>query len=168
MAEFSGFNLLEIREALLSRMKEMRAIYNHSVDNALTLGKAAFTESPVPRDVYLEGTARMLGKPEFKGDIERFRHLITILEEKGRLLEILNACLEGTGVQIVIGSEARIPDFEGISLIAARYRFKGEELGSLGIMGPTRMEYDRFISVVEYIARSLSEAISRTGNESSN
>jgi heat-inducible transcriptional repressor len=168
MDEFRNFNLLEIREALLSRMREMRAIYNRLVDNALTLGRAAFTDSPVPQDVYFEGTSLMLGKPEFLGDIERARQLLSILEEKGRLLEILNACLEGPGVQIVIGSEAQVPDFEGISLIAAHYRFRDQELGSLGIMGPTRMEYDRFISVVEYIARSLSEAISRTGNDSPN
>jgi heat-inducible transcriptional repressor len=168
MAEFGGFTLLEIREVLLSRMREMRAIYSRLVDNALTLAVAAFKENLVPRDVYLEGTSRMLGQPEFKSNIERARQLICILEEKGRLLEILNACLEGTGVQIVIGSEARVPDFEGISLIAARYRFKDQDLGSLGIMGPTRMEYARFISVVDYIARSLSEAISRTGNESPN
>jgi heat-inducible transcriptional repressor len=168
MDEFRSFNLLEIREALLSRMREMRAIYNRLVGNALTLGKAAFTESPVLQDIYLEGTSRMLGKPEFLGDIERARQLISILEEKRRLLEILNACLEGPGVQIVIGSEAQVPDFEGVSLIAAHYRFGDQELGSLGIVGPTRMEYDRFISVVEYIARSLSEAISRMGIESPN
>ena len=96
------------------------------------------------------------------------RQLISILEEKGRLLEILNACLEGPGVKIVIGSEARVPDFEGVSLIAAHYRLGDQELGSLGIVGPTRMEYDRFISVVEYISRSLSEAFSRMGVESPN
>jgi heat-inducible transcriptional repressor len=168
MAEFSNHTLMEMREALLSRMREMRAIYNRLVENALTLGMAAFTGNLAPQDVYLQGTSRMLSKPEFRRNIERASQLISILEEKGRLLEILNACLEGTGVQIVIGSEARVADMEGISLIAARYRYRDQELGSLGIVGPTRMEYDRFISVVDYVAHSLSETISRTRIESAN
>ena len=163
MDEFSDFTLLETREALLSRMKEMRAIYNRLVANALTLGNAAFAEDLAPRDVYLEGTARMLAKPEFRSNIERARQLLSLLEQKGQLVDILNACLEGGGLQIVIGSEARVPDFEGISLITARYRFQGRELGSLGIMGPTRMEYARFIPVVDYMAISLSEAITPGG-----
>jgi heat-inducible transcriptional repressor len=168
MDEFSGYTLVEIREALVSRMKQMRAIYDRLVGNALKLGTAAFTDAPAPRDVYLEGASRMLNKPEFKTDIEKAAQLISILEEKGRLLEILNACLEGTGLQIIIGSEARVPDFEGVSLIAARYRYGNTELGSLGIMGPTRMEYARFISVVDYIAQSFSRAISRADNGSTN
>lgn len=158
-AEFSDYTLLETREALLSRMKEMRAIYNRLVENALTLGKAAFAEDLAPRDVYLEGASRMLNKPEFKTNVEGARQILFLLEQKSQLVDILNACLEGGGLQIVIGSEARVPDFEGISLITARYRFQGRELGSLGIMGPTRMEYAKFIPVVDYMANSLSEAI---------
>lgn len=157
--EFSSLTLLETREALLSRMKEMRAIYNRLVENALTLGKAAFAENLAPRDVYLEGVSRMLTKPEFKSNMERAGQLLFLLEQKNQLVDILNACLEGEGLQIVIGSEARVPDFEGISLITARYCFQGRELGSLGIMGPTRMEYAKFIPVVDYMANSLSEAI---------
>jgi heat-inducible transcriptional repressor len=158
-AEFSNFTLLEAREALLLRMQEMRAIYNRLVANAFTLGKAAFADDLVPRDVYLEGTSRMLAKPEFKTNLERARQLLSLLEQKSQLLDILNAYLEGGGLQIVIGSEARVPGFEGISLITACYRFQGQELGALGIMGPTRMEYAKFIPVVDYMANSLSEAI---------
>ncbi|MFQ5793056.1 MAG: heat-inducible transcriptional repressor HrcA [Acidobacteriota bacterium] len=166
-AEFRGFTLVEAREALLLRMREMRAIYNRLVKNALTLGKAAFGED-MPTDVYLEGTSRMLSKPEFKSDIDRARQLLTILEQKGRLVRILNACLEGDRLQIVIGSETRVPDFKGISLIAARYGMQNRELGALGIMGPSRMEYAKLISVVDYIARSLSEAISQKGSGTAN
>jgi heat-inducible transcriptional repressor len=166
MDEFSDHTLLEIREALLSRLREVRSLYNRVVDNALRLAQATFIEDLAPRDLYLEGTSRMLKKPEFQSNIERARKLLSIFEEKSRLADILNACLEGQELQIIIGSEARVPDLEGLSLIAARYSFGDRELGSLGIMGPTRMEYPKFISVVDYIAHSFSELISRAGSES--
>ena len=166
MDEFSNFTLLEIREALLSRLREVRALYNRVVENALRLGQATFTEVLAPRDVYLEGTSRLLKKPEFKSNIEQARKLLSISEEKSRLADILNACLGGQDLEIIIGSETRVPDLEGLSLIAARYSFGDKEFGSLGIVGPTRMEYAKFVSVVDYIAHSLSDAISRAGNES--
>jgi heat-inducible transcriptional repressor len=160
-AQFRGFTLSEARETLLLRLREERDLYDQVVKSALTLGQAAFAESPSSSDVYLEGTSRMLNKPEFSSNIQRVQQLFTTLEEKNRFLEILNACLEGRGLQIVIGSEARVPDLEGMSLIAASYRFLDRELGSVGIMGPTRMEYAKFISVVDYIASSLSDTISQ-------
>ena len=162
--EFQGFTLVEAREYLLARMREMRERYDRLVANALTLGQAAFAVDITPAEVYLEGTSRMLSKPEFRSDIERAQQLLSMLEEKSRLVEILSACLEGGGLQIVIGSEAHVPDLKGISLIGARYGFGDRDLGSIGIMGPTRMEYAKFISLVDYIARSLSEAISHTAN----
>jgi heat-inducible transcriptional repressor len=109
--------------------------------------------------VHLEGTSRMLGEPEFVRNVDRAQQLFATLEERHRLVSILNACLEGAGLQIVIGSEAQVPDLEGISLIGARYSDGGKELGAIGIMGPTRMEYARHISVVDRIASSLSAAI---------
>jgi heat-inducible transcriptional repressor len=160
-AQFRGFTLSEARETLLLKLREERDLYDQVVKTALTLGRAAFAESPSSSDLYLEGTSRMLNKPEFSSNIQRVQQLFTTLEEKNRFLEILNACLEGHGVQIVIGSEARVPDLEGMSLIAASYRFLDRELGSVGIMGPTRMEYAKFISVVDYIASSLSDTISQ-------
>lgn len=159
--QFRGFTLSEARETLILRLREERDLYHRVVKSALTLGQAAFAENKSSADLYLEGTSRMLNKPEFASNIHRVQQLFTTLEEKNRLLEILNACLEGRGLQIVIGSEARVPDLEGMSLIAASYRFLDRELGSVGIMGPTRMEYDKFISVVDYIAFSLSDTISQ-------
>jgi heat-inducible transcriptional repressor len=165
-AEFRGFTLAEARETLLLRLREERALYDRVVQSALTLGQAAFAENATSSDVYLEGTSRMLNKPEFSSNILRVQQLFATLEEKNRLLDILNACLEGNELQIVIGSEARVPDLEGMSLIAASYRFLDRELGSVGIMGPTRMEYAKFISVVDYIARSLSETITQAAERS--
>ena len=165
--QFNGFTLLEAREVLLLRMKEIEISVNRLVKNALTIAEAAFSEQP-EAEVHLEGTSRMLCEPEFVKNVERAQQLFATLEERHRLVNILNACLEGAGLSIVIGSEAQVPDLEGISLIGARYRDGGKELGAIGIMGPTRMEYARHISVVDSIACSLSAAMTEVGGNGPN
>lgn len=161
--QFKGYTLTEARELLLRRLQEIEAVVNGFVRNALTIADAAFA-GELTSDVHVEGTASMLGEPEFVSNIERAQQLFETLEERHRLVGILSACLEDSDLRIVIGSEARVPDLEGISLIGARYSNGSQNLGSIGIMGPTRMEYARHISVVDYIASSLSAAIARTGN----
>jgi heat-inducible transcriptional repressor len=165
--QFSGFTLLEAREILLLRMDEIELVVNRLVKNALTIAEAALSERP-EAEVHVEGTSRMLGEPEFVRNVERAQQLFATLEERHRLVSILNACLEGSDLQIVIGSEAQVPDLEGISLIGARYRDGGKDLGAIGIMGPTRMEYARHISVVDSIACSLSAAITEVAGSGPN
>jgi heat-inducible transcriptional repressor len=165
--QFRGFTLSKAREMLMLRLKEIEAVVNTLVKNALTIADAAFAEEPTS-DVHVEGTSSVLSEPEFVRNIERAKQLLTTLEERHRLVGILNACLEGSELRIVIGSEAQVPDLEGISLIGARYSNGSQDLGSIGIMGPTRMEYARHISVVDYIASSLSEAIAQAGTGSTN
>jgi heat-inducible transcriptional repressor len=165
--KFKGFTLLEAREVLLLRMKEIELVVNRLVKNALTIAEAAFAERPAA-EVHVEGTSRMLSEPEFVRNVDRAQQLFETLEERHRLVGILNACLEGAGLSIVIGSEAQVPALQGISLIGARYRDGDNELGAIGIMGPTRMEYARHISVVDRIAYSLSAAITEAGGNEPN
>ena len=162
--QFAGYTLAEARELLMLRLKELEAAVNHLVRNALRIADAAFA-AELTSNVHLDGTSSMLREPEFTRNIERAQHLLATLEQRHRLVGILSACLDGAGLSIVIGSEARVPDLEGISLIGARYGNGDQDLGSIGIMGPTRMEYAHHISVVEYIASSLSSAIAGNGRE---
>jgi heat-inducible transcriptional repressor len=165
--QFTGFTMMEAREILLLRMKEIELVVNRLVKNALHIAEAAFSERP-SAEVHLEGTSRMLSEPEFLKNVERAQQLFATLEERHRLVSILSACLEGAGTRIVIGSEAQVPDLEGISLIGARYGDGENELGAIGIMGPTRMEYARHITVVDCIACSLSAAITEVGGNGPN
>ncbi|GMR24701.1 MAG: heat-inducible transcriptional repressor HrcA [Acidobacteriota bacterium] len=165
--QFRGYTLSEAREILMTRLQELEAVVNDLVRNALTIADAAFSEE-LTSEVHVEGTSSVLSEPEFVKNIERAQHLLATLEQRHRLVGILNACLEGPEVRIVIGSEAPVPDLEGISLIGARYNNGSQDLGSIGIMGPTRMEYARHISVVDYIASSLSAAIAQVGQEQTN
>ena len=82
------------------------------------------------------------------------------IEEKSRLLELLDKSIRSDGIQVFIGEEMSIPEMQDMSLIAAPYGPEGQVLGVLGVIGPTRMEYSRVIPIVEYMAVSLSDYLS--------
>ena len=114
-----------------------------------------------PDSLYLQGTANILNQPEF-ADVERMRMLFQMFEEKGRLVRILNECISNKppeGVKISIGSELGVPDMRDFTLIASSYTSNDRTAGFLGIIGPTRMEYERGISIVGYLGRIVGEMI---------
>jgi heat-inducible transcriptional repressor len=102
----------------------------------------------------------MINQPEF-ADIERMRALFRMFEEKGRLVKILNEYLSGgsEGLQIAIGSELGVPSLRDFTIITCTYPFSDNTVGHLGIIGPTRMQYERGISIVGYLGRLVGERI---------
>jgi heat-inducible transcriptional repressor len=111
--------------------------------------------------VYLQGTANIIAQPEF-ADVEHMRTLFQMFEEKGRLVKILNECISNhspESVKIAIGSELGVPDMRNFTLITSTYASGDHMTGFLGIIGPTRMEYERGISIVEYLGRLVGEMI---------
>jgi len=118
-------------------------------------------EDAKPETIYLQGTGNILNKPEF-ADVERMRTLFQMFEEKVRLVKILNECIGNNppeGVKISIGSELGVPDMRDFTLIASSYAPNDRTTGFLGIIGPTRMEYERGISIVSYLGRIVGEMI---------
>ena len=117
---------------------------------------------------FVDGTANILGTKDFT-DFERLRELLKTIEEKSRLVQILNECISiddkfGTNsgqVQVVIGSENSNASMQNCALISAPYRI-GENgaMGTLNVLGPTRIEYARMIAVVGYVAKLLERLIS--------
>lgn len=166
--EFRSFTLIEAREILLSRMKRIEAIVNRLVRNALTIASEAFSQELATAEVRFDGTSRLFTKPEFRSNVERAQSLLATLEERQRLISLLGACVNEKGLQVLIGSESQVPAFEGISVVGAKFGAGEHTLGAIGIMGPTRMEYARVISLVDYTAWSLSEAMSQTGRHMHN
>ena len=116
-------------------------------------------EQSATADVYVDGTFNILTKPEF-ADIERLRELFRTLEEKSRLVMILNECLARDcalhDVQVIIGREHIAPSMHNCALITSSYRIgAGQAVGTLGVVGPMRIEYARMMAVVNYVARFL-------------
>lgn len=162
-AEFGGRTLPEIREALAVRLTEERAAYDRMLAARLELGRRAVEGDGGATELFVEGASNLLAAPEFT-DIERMRGLLRALEEKGRLLDLLGRVLEGEGVQVVIGAESRVSDLSDVSLVASTYGAGGRILGTVGIVGPTRMEYARAIALVDYLARVLTRLLSSPGD----
>src|SRR5262245_60044424 len=159
--KFSGKTLTEIRTELLRRMQAERALFDRML-SLLEMWRESLDQAPVPLSVvYLQGTANIISQPEF-ADVERMRMLFQMFEEKGRLLKILNECISSSspeGVNIVIGSELGVPEMRDFTLITSSYASTDHTTGFLGIIGPTRMQYERSISIVGYLGRVIGEII---------
>jgi heat-inducible transcriptional repressor len=158
-AEFSGKSLLTIRQEILNLMREEKALYDRLLRNAVLLCERSLEgEETTEGDVYVDGASNILAKPDF-ADIERLRELFRTFEAKSRLMKILNECIAREpvfgDVHVVIGREHTAPSMQHCALITAPYRFGagGESVGSLGIVGPMRIEYARTMAVVNYVAR---------------
>jgi heat-inducible transcriptional repressor len=159
---FAGRTLTEIRNELLrmveaernmyDRMLKLVAMWNDTLDEENQAGS---------ENVYVQGTVNILNHAE-AANMGPVRELFRMLEEKGRLLKILNECLaSGTSsrVKIAIGSELGIPSMRDFTIVTSAYIAKDSTAGFLGIIGPIRMEYDRVISTVGYLGRLVSQRI---------
>lgn len=163
---FKGRTLPEIRDRILEMMGQEKALYDELLSDALKVGSAglgeADNEEEAGAEVFVDGTSNLLSEPEF-ARVERLRTLFRTFEEKHELLRVLNSCLErqASGVRVIIGSENPSPEMSDCTLITSNYAMEGETLGTLGIIGPTRMEYARAIALVDSVARLFSAALRR-------
>jgi heat-inducible transcriptional repressor len=158
--KFSGKTLTEIRNELLRMMQAERSLFDRML-SLLQIWGETLSQPASAEGIYLQGATNIINQPEF-ADVERMRMLFQMFEEKGRLVKILNECIASSppeGVRIVIGSELGVPNMRDFTLITASYASMDHTTGFLGIIGPTRMEYERGISIVEYLGRLVGEMI---------
>lgn len=156
-ANFGGLSLGAIRERLVELMREEKALYDSLLQKVVSVGSRAFDVAEDAASVYLGGASNMLDRPEFE-DLGRMRALFKTFEEKGRLVRILNACLSD-GLRVLIGHEVPDPELQDLSLVTASYAVDGEKGWGLGVLGSTRMEYGRIVSVVDHVARVVAQAL---------
>ncbi|MDP3937942.1 MAG: heat-inducible transcriptional repressor HrcA [Deltaproteobacteria bacterium] len=150
----SGCTLGEMYARIEAQMKSDRVQYDRLRARALRLGLEAFGA----RDegaLYVEEATRLLEQPEFL-DIGRMKALFRTLEEKSQILALLRATIESEGVNVLIGSESEVDGMQGCTLITSRYTAGRGAAGSVGVIGPTRMDYRRIIPLVGYVANLLS------------
>ena len=158
--EFSGKSLLVIRAEILQRMCAEKALYDRLLRNAMLLcGSSLVGEEFDNGEVYVDGASNILGTRDF-ADLERLRELFRTLEEKTRLVKILNECLAGRiaagDVRVAIGRELVSPAMQACALISAPYRVgAGEVSGTISVIGPMRLEYARLMALVGHVARQV-------------
>ena len=107
--------------------------------------------------IFYKGISRILDQPEFK-DADKIRLLVRLMEDKGKLLDIINRDFSGK-VKVYIGSELGFPEMENCSLIVSGFKLKNQPSGRLAVLGPMRMEYDHIIPTMEYIAEVLNQIL---------
>jgi len=166
-AEFVGKNLSEIRAEIMTRMHEEKALFDSLLQTAVILcSQSIESDENASGEVFVNGTTNILSKRDF-ADLERLRELLATIGERSRLIEILNECVAKDdaakgGVQIMIGRENRSPSLQNCTLISAPYRVgNSSAVGTLSVLGPTRIEYARMISIVSYVARVLEKVMAR-------
>ncbi|MCA1818091.1 MAG: heat-inducible transcriptional repressor HrcA [Acidobacteria bacterium] len=162
-AEFTGKTLTTIRAEIVRLMHAEKALYDRLLRNAVLLFDRSLEGDEQSGAVYVDGASNMLEKPEF-ASVERMRELLRTLGEKSRLVQILSECLaagRGTGaVRVRIGREFGAPQLSACALISAPYRIgSGEVAGTLGVVGPMRIEYARLMAVVNYVARRMERVL---------
>jgi heat-inducible transcriptional repressor len=157
---FAGQSLREIRERLLLRMAEERAQMDRMLSLAIELARGGLDLDLGP-EVLLDGAAGLLSQPEL-ADIQRVRRMFDTFADKARLVQILNQCIVGGGVRVLIGDDSDLTSELGFSLVAAPYGVGERTLGTLGIVGPSRMDYEKIIPLVHYLGETLSRALAES------
>jgi len=158
---YSGCTLEAIRADLLQKLANERERYENIAQSVLTLCAPEVLGESAERQMYVEGTAQIVSAPEFAGQGE-LRDLLAAIEEKHRLIAVLNACIETPEpVFVRIGVKEISEAGENLALISAPYSLQDNVQGSLGVLGPTRMHYERAMTAVAYVAQLLSEALGK-------
>lgn len=163
--EFGGKTLSLIRAEILSLMHEEKALFDKLLQTAIILcSQSIESEKDSLGEIYVDGASNILTKPDFS-NFERLRELLRTIEEKSRLMQILNECLgkdfpQSGNVQVVIGSENLNSSLQNCTLITAPYRIgNGDAMGTLSVLGPTRIEYARMIAIVSYVSKILEKTM---------
>lgn len=156
----AGLTIGELRAKILDEMKRDKNLYDELLAKALRLGAQALEDSGAGEsDIVVEGKVKVLEQPEFRDDFERMKTLFSAFEEKSLLVKILDKSLDESGLKIYLGSENAVEEFNGLSFVTAPYGRHGEVVGTLGVVGPVRMDYARIIPLVDYTSGLLSKVL---------
>lgn len=155
---FAGLSFEEARSHLERDLLQLRAEILALMNAAVRAGaEAAERADPV----VISGERNLLGVSELVTDMDKLRALFDLFEHKARLVGLLDESSRSEGVQIYIGGESELVPLEEMSMVVAPYEVKGKVVGTLGVIGPTRMAYERVVPLVDITARLLSGALSR-------
>lgn len=159
-ANFAGRGVADIRATLLRDLKTAQAEMETLLAQSVELAEQALEPENIDSvldDMVLAGQTRLMGLQELT-DVDRLRELFEAFARKREILQLLERTVHAPGVRIFIGEETGLAPLEGVSLVTAPYVAGGQVLGVLGVIGPTRMAYDRVIPVVQAAADALGAA----------
>ena len=156
---YSGHSFEEVRQRLNQELRELRRDMIQLMTAAVEVGNQAVSEGKEP--YVLSGERNLLAVRDLSQDMSRLRQLFDLFDQKTRLAQILDLSLRGQGVQVFIGGESGVSTPDEVSVVTAPYSVDGIVVGTVGVIGPTRMAYDRVVPIVDVTAKLLSSALSQ-------
>lgn len=158
--EFTGYSLNSIQVELRRRMQTEKEHHDQLMKKAHALWNRMFTDDEEDGELLIEGVTHMLDQPEFSADLENMKKLMKTVEEKNKLIKLLDLCMKQNGLSIIIGEENAEEDMQSGSLIAQNYRLDDQNIGTLAIFGPKRMDYQKIIGIVNSTANNVLQILS--------
>ena len=157
-AHFSGLDIEQVRQKLRREADTLRAEIARLMQQALQAGSEALTQAQ--GELVISGERRLLDVSDFSGDLDGLRRAFDLFEQKALLIRLLDSSAQAEGVRIFIGGESQDMPLSELSVVSAPYEVDGHIVGTLGVIGPTRMPYDRMVHIVNLTARMVGQALS--------
>ena len=156
---FSGLSFEQVAQKLGSEVEHLRTELVALMQAGVEVGSQALSQTQ--DQVVVAGQQQLLGMGDLAGNIDKLRQLFDLFEQKAQLLKLMDASAKADGVRIYIGGESEAVPFEELSVITAPYAADGKVIGTLGVIGPTRMAYDRMIQIVDITSKLVGNALSQ-------
>jgi heat-inducible transcriptional repressor len=158
---YAGLTFDEVKQRVREELKQLHEDMTRLMTAALDAGSQAASESA--EDVVISGEGNLLSVDELSSNMASLRRLFDMFDRKTMLLRLLDISAHAHGVQIFIGGESGLTPLDECSVVTAPYQVDGKVVGTVGVIGPTRMAYERIIPIVDVTAKLLSSALSQTG-----
>lgn len=156
---YSGLTIEEMRERLKREVDQLRSEIGCLMQAAVQAGSEVEAESQ--ESMVVSGERNLLTVQDFSSDMGSLRRMFDLFEQKTQLMRLLDGSSRAEGVNIYIGGESQVVPFEELSVVSTSYQIDGHVVGTLGVIGPTRMAYDRMIEIVDITSRLVSNALSQ-------
>ena len=156
-ANYAGMEIDQVRERLKTEVESLRSEIGQLMQAAVQAGSEALSQQD---EVVISGERNLLSVSDFSNDMGHLRRAFELFEQKTQLMRLLEVSSQAAGVRIYIGGESQVVPFEDLSIVSSPYKVDGQVVGTLGVIGPTRMPYDRMIQIVDITARLVSNALS--------
>lgn len=158
-AHYAGLDMEQVREHMQQEVEQLRGEVASLMQAAVNVSAEVMTPAP-QEQVIISGERNLLAVSDFSSDMSNLRRAFDLFEQKTQILRLLDFSSKAEGVRIYIGGESQVVPFEELSVVSAPYEVDGQVVGTLGVIGPTRMHYDKMIQIVDITSKLVSNALS--------
>jgi heat-inducible transcriptional repressor len=155
---YAGLTIEQVREKLKNEIEQLRTEIAVLMQAAVQVSSEAMSQAD--GEVVISGERNLLSVSDFSSDMGQLRRAFNLFEQKAQIMRLLDVSSQAEGVRIFIGGESQVVPFEELSIVSAPYEVDGQIVGTLGVIGPTRMAYDRMIQIVDITSKLVSNALS--------